>query len=205
MAEENKTLDKIHSIAEQEFLQKGFRGASLRNIVKEAGVTTGAFYGYYKSKDELFDALVKSHADYMLNYFKKVQKEFEELSKEEQLAEMSGYNMTYIDDMFEYAYKNLNGMKLLLTAAIGTKYENLLHEMVEMEIESTHNFMKVMEQMGYKTKPFDPHFEHIITSGMFAAYFELIIHEVPYEQAKKCIDDMTKFYAAGWGRMYGLA
>lgn len=41
-----------------EFLEKGFKSASLRNIVKAVGLTTGAFYGYYKSKEELFDALV---------------------------------------------------------------------------------------------------------------------------------------------------
>ena len=31
-----------------EFLDKGFQGASLRNIVKEAGVTTASFYWYYR-------------------------------------------------------------------------------------------------------------------------------------------------------------
>ena len=41
------TLEKIHDSAKKEFLEKGFLGASLRNIVKYAGVTTGAFYGYY--------------------------------------------------------------------------------------------------------------------------------------------------------------
>lgn len=39
------TLEKIHDSAKKEFLEKGFLGASLRNIVKYAGVTTGAFYG----------------------------------------------------------------------------------------------------------------------------------------------------------------
>ena len=34
-----------------EFLDKGFQGASLRQIVKNAGVTTGAFYGYFSSKE----------------------------------------------------------------------------------------------------------------------------------------------------------
>ena len=37
---EQTTLDSIHSAAMQEFLEKGFRTASLRNIVKMAGVTT---------------------------------------------------------------------------------------------------------------------------------------------------------------------
>ncbi|MBQ2530114.1 MAG: helix-turn-helix transcriptional regulator, partial [Treponema sp.] len=35
----NGTLQKILSVAEKEFLDKGFRGASLREIVKSAGVT----------------------------------------------------------------------------------------------------------------------------------------------------------------------
>ena len=43
---ENKTLQKILDVANTEFFEKGFRDASLREIVKKAGVTTGAFYGY---------------------------------------------------------------------------------------------------------------------------------------------------------------
>ena len=42
--EEQTTLHLIRSAAMQEFLKKGFKSASLRNIVKIAGVTTGAFY-----------------------------------------------------------------------------------------------------------------------------------------------------------------
>ena len=41
------TLEKIQEAALAEFLEKGFQGASLRQIVKNAGVTTGAFYGYF--------------------------------------------------------------------------------------------------------------------------------------------------------------
>ena len=44
------TLENIEQAALAEFLDKGFQGASLRQIVKNAGVTTGAFYGYFSSK-----------------------------------------------------------------------------------------------------------------------------------------------------------
>ena len=54
---EKTTLELIHDAAKAEFMEKGFREASLRNIAKSAGVTTGALYGYYGSKEELF----KSH------------------------------------------------------------------------------------------------------------------------------------------------
>lgn len=49
MPETHSTLEHIHIAAKKEFLEKGFRSVSLRNIVKSAGVTTGAFYGYYSS------------------------------------------------------------------------------------------------------------------------------------------------------------
>ena len=52
----------ILTAAKNEFLEKGFRGALLRNIVKTANVTIGAFYGCYKSKEDLFDALIGEQA-----------------------------------------------------------------------------------------------------------------------------------------------
>lgn len=61
--EEQTTLHLIRSAAMQEFL-KGFKSASLRNIVKIAGVTTGAFYGYYDSKEDLFESLVSEHYNF---------------------------------------------------------------------------------------------------------------------------------------------
>jgi len=45
------TLQKIMTEGKKEFLEKGHKDASLRNIVKQAGVTTGAFYGYYPDKE----------------------------------------------------------------------------------------------------------------------------------------------------------
>ena len=49
--EESNTLQKILEAGKAEFLEKGFKSASLRNIVKTAGVTTGAFYGYFSGKE----------------------------------------------------------------------------------------------------------------------------------------------------------
>ena len=47
--EKSTTLKKILSAGKAEFLEKDFNSASLRNIVKTAGVTTGAFFRAYLS------------------------------------------------------------------------------------------------------------------------------------------------------------
>ena len=64
------TLEKIQEAAMAEFLDKGFQGASLRQIVKNAGVTTGAFYGYFSSKEALFASIQEFRHSGLLNFFK---------------------------------------------------------------------------------------------------------------------------------------
>lgn len=100
---EQSTLERIHTAAQTEFMEKGFHAASLRNIVKTAGVTTGAFYGYYDSKEALFEALVGDAAEYVLNLFCGTVDDFEEMAGEEQTRQMlgmfSGLCETIIHDM----------------------------------------------------------------------------------------------------------
>ncbi len=205
MAGEKETLEKIHRIAEQEFLEKGFKGASLRNIVKRVGVTTGAFYGYYKSKEELFDALVTPHAEYLKQHFVQEQQAFAQLSEAEQVNQVSHSGEKYMFDVLEYGFAHRNGMRLLLgAAAAGTRYEDFVHQLVELEIQGTHRFMDVLEHMGKSQTRLGEYFEHTVISGMYSAFFELFIHDVPYEEAKECADGLMKFYAAGWMACMGL-
>ena len=60
-----QTIKNINEAAMKEFIAHGYKNASLRSIAREAGVTTGAFYGYYKSKADVFDGIVREHADYL--------------------------------------------------------------------------------------------------------------------------------------------
>ena len=54
MNDEKETVRKLSDSAKKEFMEKGFMKASLRNICKNAGVTTGALYFFFKDKDALF-------------------------------------------------------------------------------------------------------------------------------------------------------
>ena len=86
--EESNTLQKILEAGKAEFLEKGFKSASLRNIVKIAGVTTGAFYGYFSGKEALFASLVEEHAKAIMNIFMSAQENFVNLPQEEKPKHM---------------------------------------------------------------------------------------------------------------------
>uniref|UniRef100_UPI0025B0A6A0 TetR/AcrR family transcriptional regulator n=1 Tax=Enterocloster clostridioformis TaxID=1531 RepID=UPI0025B0A6A0 len=51
--------DRILKAALQEFFDKGYKSAAMRNIALEAKIPTGLIYSYYKNKEELFYAVLR--------------------------------------------------------------------------------------------------------------------------------------------------
>ena len=203
--EENSatTLEKIQEASMAEFLDKGFQGASLRQIVKNAGVTTGAFYGYFSSKEALFTAIVEPHATALMGKFMWAQTSFAELPEEEQPQHMGVESRDYVAWMVDYICRHREPVKLLLCCAEGTSYENFIHNMVEVEVESTLRYMGVLRRMGRDIPQMSRSLCHIIASGMFNAIFEVVIHDMPYEQALRDVEQLQTFYTAGWSKLMG--
>ena len=136
------TLEKIQQAALEEFSEKGFLGASLRQIVKNAGVTTGAFYGYFSSKEALFASLVEPHAAALMGRFMEAQTGFAELPEQEHPAHMGEASSDYVDWMVDYICEHREPVNLLLCRAEGTSYEHFVHNMVEVEVEYTLRYME---------------------------------------------------------------
>ena len=141
------TLERIKEAALTEFLEKGYQGASLRQIVKNAGVTTGAFYGYFSSKAALFAAIVEPHAAEIMGRFVNTQIAFAELPETEQPAHMGKESADYVDWLVDYICSHRAPVKLLLCRSEGTSYENFVHDMVEIEVEYTLKYMDVLRRL----------------------------------------------------------
>ena len=54
----NETHQTIMQVAQQLFATKGYNGTSMNDIVKESGVSKGAIYNHFESKEKLFIALL---------------------------------------------------------------------------------------------------------------------------------------------------
>lgn len=69
---------KSHIIKEslKLFLKKSFKDVTLSEILEKTGLSKGAFYYYYKSKEQLFLEIIESYFSYMVVY------NFEKYSKE---------------------------------------------------------------------------------------------------------------------------
>ena len=197
------TRDQIQRAAIREFWEKGFRGASLRQIVKNAGVTTGAFYGYFSSKEALFASIVEPHAAAIMGRFMEAQTSFAELPETEQPSHMGLESSACVDWMVDYMYQHMEPVRLLLCCAEGTSYEHFVHNMVEVEVEYTERYIQVLRNLGRDVPALDHQLCHIIASGMFNAIFEVVVHEMPYDQARQYIRQLRAFYTAGWCQLMG--
>ena len=195
------TLEKIQQAALDEFSEKGFRGASLRQIVKHAGVTTGAFYGYFSSKEALFASIVEPHATALMGKFMDAQLSFSELPEKEQPEHMGVESGACVHWMVDYICRHREPVKLLLCRAEGTSYERFVHNMVEVEVEYTLQYMEVLRRLGHSIPDLNQSLCHIIASGMFNGIFEVVIHDIPYDQALRDVERLRTFYTAGWTKL----
>ena len=197
------TLEKIQQAAMEEFSEKGFQGASLRQIVKQAGVTTGAFYGYFSSKEALFASIVEPHAAALMGRFMEAQTSFAELPEQEQPERMGLESSQCVHWMVDYICDHREPVKLLLCKAEGTSYEHFVHNMVEVEVGYTLQYLEVLHRLGHECPQLDAQLCHIIASGMFNGIFEIVVHDMPKEQAMRYVDQLRDFYTAGWLKLIG--
>jgi AcrR family transcriptional regulator len=59
-----QTRQDLLAAAKRLFLSQGFTATPMRQIAREAGVTPGAIYNHYSSKDQLFTAVLQNAAPY---------------------------------------------------------------------------------------------------------------------------------------------
>lgn len=194
--EELTTRQLIIDAAKKEFLEKGFQNASLRTIAKNANVTTGAFYGYFKGKEDLFSTIVLPCSAAVKCRFARSQDSFFVLPKGN-----SENTIDCIDWMIDYIYDHYDIFKILICCSDGTAFESFVHDMVEIEVDST---IEYLSKKGYDINNIDKQLCHMIVSGMFGGIFELIEHDMPREKAKPFVEKIREFNHAGWIEITGI-
>ena len=115
------TQKKILEVGKQEFLEKGFKDASLRKIVANAGFTQGAFYGYYPDKEALFTALVSEAADGLVEQFKHAQEAHFDLIEKSETQFSRKLSTEYLHIFVNYIYDNFDAFKLVICRSAGTR------------------------------------------------------------------------------------
>ncbi len=201
MANRNHELDKpIIEAAKTEFLLNGFQAASIGNIAKRAGVTTGAIYTRYKGKDELFYSLLEEFLKVLDKESKNNRKSYMKYCIEKDLdkflnsieKEIAGY----IDILFEYYAE----CKLLLCKSKGSSVETLLDEMMKNKVSETKTFIK--KNIASDISKIKLDLVELLIKEQFNAYIFIIEKGYGKDETIEYIKMLGEFIGAGWERLF---
>ena len=198
------TEKNILNTARKHFLKDGFSGASLRNIVKDAGLTTGAFYKYYPTKEALFDALTDPYIEHIYQIYDRVVEDFEKLSAKGQTSNMSDTSGNGMDQMIDYIYEHYDNFRLLLKCGDSGKFETFIHNMVDREMRSSLEYVKKMKEDGIEIPIVGESLMHMIYTGFFSSIFQIIEHDIDKETAKRNVHKLREFNTGGWERLWNV-
>lgn len=200
-----KLAAELLEAGKKEFLEKGFRDASMRNIAAAAGATTGAIYRYYADKEAMFDALVAEPARTLLAEYRKVQMEFSTLPLEQKLNALPEISDDGQMWMMNYIYDNFDAFKLIVCCSAGTRYEYYLDTLADVEVNASIALIDAMQAAGMELLPIDDELIHMVSSMLFNGMFETVRHDMPREKAMSHMSSLKEFYSAGWFKILGLA
>lgn len=215
-----ETKEKLLKAGKAEFLEKGFLGASLRNICKNADVTTGALYFFFKDKEDLFDSIVKDFADQAVSILK------EHLAAEKSMFAADGTiasleNPTYeqlmeiftadnkpemADDalvsqkIFDLVYDNYDCTQLLLSKAAGTKYEHFADSLIQLTENHVREYLAPVCKLLKREMP-TAYCMHWISHLMIDTYVSLFLH---IKNKKEALQNMPALLACTHAAFYTL-
>ncbi len=114
--------EKLIRCAEDEFAEKGYSKASLRTICKNADMTTGALYFFFKDKDDLFSAVV-GDALKELTYI--IQTHYQLENTKDELVDDGEDDVRATREIIAVLYRHRREFDILLNKAQGSSLENI--------------------------------------------------------------------------------
>ncbi len=194
--------EKIIACAKEEFLKKGYADASLRTIAQNADVSTSTIYTRYLDKEGLFRFLVEPSAKGLKDLIGRSLSEFTTLSGSEQSEKMTEYSDKGFEETVPYIYEHFDEFKLLVTGAPGNYYQEFLESLVELDTACMKSFLLRTGSKAMQDGRITDGFLHVVSSAFYSGIFEVVIHDMPMEEARNYINELRAFYGNGWKEYY---
>jgi len=185
--EKESSRKEILKAAREEFLEKGYKGASLRSICKKAGVTTGAFYFQFENKEAVLKEILD--AQFLLLMNQNVKSEFEEEASSSDADEW----------MVEMIWLHKAEFQILMTGTAGTPYEKVFETLRE---GLTNGFCMFFEKYGIAKV--DPKLLDVLVRMRIESYLAVIQKDYSLEETKKLARQIGEYCDAGFEALVKL-
>lgn len=202
MRNEKETKAKLLASAKKEFLEKGYMQASLRNICKNAGVTTGALYFFFQDKEDLFASLVEEP---LKQLYEVMEKHYAE--EEERVKEVTGKEIDIADDILaanqiiHYMYVYYDEFQLIINHSQGSRFEKSVERLVEISEKQLRLMSDEMSKVTNCAKV-DDYIIHWFSHMQVDMFLYMLKHEKSEEAAQQHIEQLIRILISGWLEMF---
>ena len=202
----DKTLshEKVNRAIREEFLEKGFEGASVRSIGERAGMTSAGLYRHYSDKASMFESVVKPLVDDIIGWTERHVHRKYELADGKVDSEVL-FGETFVDLIREIVIPRKVEFKILMDCSSGTKYENFVHDYVLENQAAILQAMDHLKSKGYKVRDISETELHMLLSSYLTACFEPILHDYDEEKLDGYFNLVQEFFMPGWYKMMGMS
>lgn len=198
------THNKIKESAVRHFGKEGFRKASIRQICKDAGVTNGAFYSHFDSKEDLFAGLVEPIIKGFDSLYSEENKRYKTIKSKKDIIPVFGQVFASDRLFVDYVYQNAEIFRLLLTSAGGSAYEGFVSDLIKDEKESTMAVFELCRPFLENPENMSENIASQISSIVVTTVFNCFLGGLSKDETVRQTELAAEFCLGGLKSLWGI-
>ena len=199
-----KTHARIIESATWHFMESGFSSASIRQICKDAGVTNGAFYAHFESKDDLFGKLVGPALRGLRELYASESSNYIEINSLEDVQKSLDLTFSTDEAIIHYIYEHADAFRLLARASAGTSFENLSNRIAEAEKQSMIAFFELCKPFVNNPDNMSDNLAEQVGSLIVSTIFGCLLADASEEETVREVQLASEFCVAGLRQIWGI-
>ena len=200
--ETDELNEKILESARSEFLAYGYQNASLRRICRAAGLTTGALYKRYESKDSLFVALLEPTLTALDQYGQEQKRRDYAFLEEGHLSDMWAHRLEDLQSLMRILYEHKDIMQLWLLQSHGSSQADFRMRLPHLAAGETYRYLVLAYKEGKINHLVKHEFLRSCMTAYYTAIFEPLAQDWPQEQALEFCHSIMDLF--DWGGLLGF-
>lgn len=186
---------EILQSARREFMEHGFRSASLRKIATGAGITVGNIYRYFKNKDALLRELLTP----VVGSIEMMKLGLKHHSRDDQGADHEAEEHgKMVKVVYDFINSHRDDLKLLLFKTGGSSMENYEEELIGWYADLYYkNLLESSNMLGIKDFKIEKVTLHLIAKSVADSLKACLEQDMPFEAVQNVAEEMFAFYGGG--------
>ncbi|MDO4281733.1 MAG: TetR/AcrR family transcriptional regulator, partial [Peptococcaceae bacterium] len=117
-------------------------------------------------------------------------------------AQYRAYSDQGFEALITFIYEHFAAFRMLVNNAPGNYYQDFLEKIVQLDTACTKGFLEEVGSAALADGRLTDGYLHVVSSAFYAGVFEVVIHDMPIDEAKSYIRELRHFYSNGWQAYY---